>query len=564
MRPTVTENQNLSDISQMIGYFDRTVALYDLLFQAGTDRLKTYWEQVQEVESKHLQHQIQSILVQRWAAIAPEEALVLVSGTKNLHVKQHWLDIIYCEWSRVNLNGLLQYADDLDLQATELVLKSIFQEREELSVKARRDIARRFDNEWLAIEMIEDSLEFPEIQWLNFLEIHREELENLSVNQVKVLNQIVHAWLLDAGAAALAKMRETLPSTFSLYDTIRDATHKLLDVNPGFAIDLVFDQIGHATLTEYYVLIEELMQRWAEIDSRTALIRTNRIEMRGLRQKLQYWIVKEWAEQEPWIMLQDIDSLPSHLKSVAHSWAFQEVAINSPEQAFEMLHKISDASMHRNASRALARGWVHHDVDTTFKWINTDDRVEYFREELMESALHSLAETKPNLALQIALQQPLTRGGIGLEHEVIRWVVVCDDLDLAISLLPEVRAGTTRSHAYNAVIADLIKNGGDSHALKLFFELSEIETMHLHIPLETLARHSPAQLFNSLDQISLDQIVDLGTRAEAARVLFANHQDNGRFTQGELTILHEMIQSNPTSQLHHARDRVNDIRRKNR
>lgn len=127
-------------------------------------------------------------------------------------------------------------------------------------------------------------------------------------------------------------------------------------------------------------------------------------------------------------------------------------------------------------------------------------------------------------------------------------------IDMAVSLLSQVRAGKTRSWAYDSVINDLLVDEDTTRAMELFFELSEKQTTRLAKPLGTIAWRAPDALFSSLEQME-----SLPLRAEAARILYKRNKDNGRFTDEELAHLLGLIQSQHSSRLNSARDSIYEV-----
>ena len=225
-----------------------------------------------------------------------------------------------------------------------------------------------------------------------------------------------------------------------------------------------------------------------------------------------------------------------------------------------MLNEITSGStLYREVAKSLAGVWIQQDLKSTLEWIKTDPNIEKFRDKVMSSALQELSETNLLLAMQTALQQPLVKGKRGMESSIVRWMAYRGNLDMALSLLPQVRSGLTRSYSYDSVMQKLLEQGDTERALNLFIELSEIETEDLQLPLATLAQKSPSLLYDSLNQFE-----DLVVKAEAARLLYYRNRNNGRFTETELEHLDRLIRSQPKSRMNRAYDRMHETMRENR
>ena len=289
--------RELSDFNFYGSHFARTLALYDLMTQADSETLQRYWDEANHVESDQLRQQIQDSILQRWTTQEPLAALATVSAVKNNTTRTTWMKIVFQEWSQVDLDGLLQYAEDADLMTKEIVMRSILETREDLSPNELRSLARGFDNEWLAFELVDDLVIRPEIEWKNFLIEHHDQLNNLSDNQFKVLQHIAYSWVQSSGVAVFQKMRDTLPPSFSLYETTAGISHKFMDTNPNLAIDLTIDRFQHEQERTYGRLAVELILEWSRVAPVEAFSHTKSINARGVRQKLQNIVPKHFYKK---------------------------------------------------------------------------------------------------------------------------------------------------------------------------------------------------------------------------------------------------------------------------
>ncbi|MCY3627454.1 MAG: hypothetical protein F4166_06090 [Gammaproteobacteria bacterium] len=558
--PQTKPFQELSDFNLHGSHFARTLALHEILIQADTKSLQQYWDEVSNFESEQFRQQIQESILQRWIMLNPLAALAAVTAEENNTKRTNLMKIVFQEWSFMDLNALLQYAEDVDLVTKEIVASSILQARVDLSPNELRLYTRFLDNEWLVFEYIDGLVVQPEIEWKKFLNDYRDQLDQLSENQFKVLQHLAHSWVIHSGVAAFQKMRDTLPPTFSLYETTVGVSYKLLDTAPNLAIDLVVDRIQREQDRAYNALAVELINEWSKVDSVGAFNHTKGIDARSLRQKLQNWAIINWSRIDPVTLMQEIENLPLRLQTFAHMRVLSEFFYKSPHQALPMLYDITPGSTtHREVAKSLAGGWIQQDLESALEWIKTDQSIDNFRDEVMVSALQDLAETNSRLALQTALQLPLVERKPGMESNVVKWVAYRGYLDEAISLLPQVRSGITRSHAYDSVIQRLLEQDDTDRALNLFFELSKIESEALQQPLATLARKSPNLLYDALEQIE-----DVVVQAEAARLLYYHNKKDGRFAETELEHLYKLIQSQPKSRMNRAFDRMHEIMKENR
>lgn len=402
--------------------FDRTLELYILLEQADVTELQQYWDQLSQLGTVIFRHEIQKGIVQRWAALDPIAAISLLTEELEDELRNLLLDLVYREWSRTNLEAVLEYSETLDGLSKFRAVTSILREREDLSSETRRELARRLDHEWLALEIGNFTVDSPSLEWSSFLKQYQDQLQHLGNAQYQMIAHIAYAWVLQDGIGALNKMRERLPQSFSLLEPTRFVADNLLKHTPRLAIDLIVDRIQNETDTEYQSLALELVEQWAEVDPNQALDSTFAIEARGLRLRLQHRTVRTWAENEPGTVLDELKELPDHLQAYARDWAVTAIASTSPTQVVTMLSDITDPIAIEDIARTLAKSWAQLDFSETLLWLETDVRVEHLREDLKRLAFHGLAESNPHMAMELALKEPIEMGDTGREAIVVDWI----------------------------------------------------------------------------------------------------------------------------------------------
>lgn len=542
----------LTEFDRFKNTLDRTSALYDLITRIDTTRLTQYWAQAEELPAGQLQQEIQDVLVQRWAGIDPTGALEVVSATPNNEKKTQQLTLIFREWSRLNPEDLVQHVLKLDQSIKELVVRSVILERDDWSVELLRRFARQLDNEFLVLNHFDQSIGLPTQEWEHFLEEHGENLADLSENQLKVLEHLAYVWLIQTGPSAFRIIRESLPDTFSLYETTRNVALRIQPEQPSLAFDLVVHQIHHESDPFYHRLAADIVEQWAaERNPRVVLSRLLEIEEPGLRRHLENRLVGSWIKNDHISFLREMDELPEHLQSFAQSTFLSTAAEASPEQVKSMLVELENSHLHSALASELVRGWVRKDRRAALDWIKTESSVTSMSKNLMIAAVFSLAEVSLEQAMQTALEHPLTKGERGLEWWVIDRVAWSGDLDGARSLLPQVRHGVTKINSYDSVMDAFIGQGDPQTALDLFIELCEQETEDLGKPLNSLSTNAPNLLYDSLDRIE-----DNSIRIEAAWILYRTNDNNGRFTDTELAALQELFQSKYSIRKHEIYDRL--------
>ena len=546
----------LTELHRFESMFARTLALNGVLERADASLLHQYWDQVKSLDSLSLRIEVQQGIVQRWVVLDPTTAMTLVNDELSREHRKVLLDVFYKEWSRVNLEESLRFVESLDEKSKVFALTSILLEREDLSIERRRQLASRLDQEWLVFSLVSDTVAQPESEWNRFIDHNRDRWQDLGDSQLQMLSHIAFAWVVQDGVEAFGKMRNTLPPSFSLLETTEFVINKLVDRDPQLSFDLVINRAQHEADTGYLLLAEEFVDQWSEKNPRAALARASDIEVRGLRLRLQRRTVRTWAEREPYSIMSELDSLPQHLRDYAREWALSTIAEASPLFVLTKLNDITDPIVRNDAVDTLVRGWAQQDLAEVLEWIETDASVAHLQTDLKRTALFSLAESNPQLALESALTLPLGDEKVGMEGRVVAWISYVGQLDVAVSMLPQMRDASTTIYAYESVIGDLIRHEDASRAVDLFFELSKNESLDIEEPLSTLAQDVPDHLFSAIDQMKRPIL-----RAEAARLLYKHHKDSDRFTAEQITTLQVLSQSEHESRLNSAYDELREAMR---
>lgn len=548
--------QELTELDRFESMFARTVALNGFLDRADAASLQRYWDQVESFDSLSLRFEVQKGIVQRWVVIDPTTALTLITDELTRDRRNTLLEVFYREWSRVNLEESLRYVETLDKESQLFALTSILLEREDLTIERRRQLARRLDREWLAYAVVSDTVEKPELEWMRFVDHNRDRWDDLGDSQLQMLSHIAFAWVVQDGVEAFSKMRDALPPAFSLLETTEIVINKLINKDPQLAFDLVANRTKHETDTRYRQLAEEFVDQWSKTDPRAALATASDITVRGLRLRLQHRTVRTWAERDPFTIMGELETLPEHLRIYAREWALTTIAGASPQFVLKTLSDITDPIVRNDAIDTLVRGWARQDLASVLDWIHTTPDVAGVQTDLKLTAFYSLAESNPQLALESALTQPLEDGEVGMEGKVVAWISHVGQLDVAVSMLSQMRDASTTTYAYESVIRDLIDHEDASRAMDLLFELCKNESLNIKDPLNTVAHHAPDRLFAALDQMQRPIL-----RAEAARLLHKYHKDTGRFTTAQIATLQGLIQSEHRSRLNSAYDELYEAMR---
>lgn len=558
-RPEPRTLLEFEDIANFDSYLARSDTLNSLVSKSDAETLRQLLDQSKNLGAPGFRMEAQSRIIQRLTTLDRKAALDLVMDEIPTDSRPRLLDVVFREWSLANLDQAIDRAMNLDEVSRRSAVESIVLSREDLSNEQRREIARRFDLESVAIEVVRretnvDIIDSPQLAWDTFINKNYDQLQDLSEPQSKMLESIVHSWVVRDGIEVFDKMRSTLPTSFSLLQTAHSLAHELLSGNPQLAIDLVAHLAQNEQETGYVQLATELAILWAESDPRGALETTLEIDSRSLQRKMQSQILRAWGESDPHMLVSSLGSLPPDLQERAFEQAAIAIAAKSPEIALEMASDITDQAIKDHVASQIAAQWAKKDISAALNWIDTDTSLRHIRDDLKRTAFRELADVDPQLALQTAQNQPLGPNRIGWEGAVINSLVVTN-MDVAVAMLDNVRPGATRIDAYDSVVVFSLFERDPERALESFLELCELEEIKTsNWALSYLSNDTPRQLFASIDSIRSEE-----SKTNVARALLRNNEDNGLFSEAEQVLLRQIAEEDRPEPASDPIDRLQQI-----
>ncbi|MYD79619.1 MAG: hypothetical protein F4X44_03290 [Gammaproteobacteria bacterium] len=533
--------KELSDPARFKSRIARTLALVKSVQNSNASELSGFLNQSKAMQSGDWQKEIQNAIIQRLAVLDPTSALAEVSEFTDAR-QQSLLPIVYREWALTNLEEAISNARNLDEKFRLRVIRSIVRSRADLPLDQRRSIARSFDQEWVAIQLLkqesnQEPISDPRQELNDLLSRSSSTAESWSNEQNQFLAQILIVWLSQEGIDAFEEIEASLPDAF-LGETAPafSVINELAVNNPELALQLsvAAGSVGFGGLAWLTV------RRWAESDPLAAFNAVSLLEGRSLKRMLQDQVLVSWAAQNPHELLDATHTIPQELQSIAQEKALSALAESSPQTASKLLGEIENKDARDRTAKNIAFSWARLDIDGVLEWIGNDELVSDLQSSLYESVITSVVSLNPQLAVRKALDLPTDNEGVGPEGSAFR-ILASSDLDLAISLLPQARNGPTRLAAYDAVINNLLDEHSDFRkAMDLFVEVANEEPISgFNSALHSLVWDTPLQLFESLDEIPTDHL-----KKRVAGDLLV-HESKGLFSDDQLTRLREVSGRSP-------------------
>lgn len=529
---------DLAGFERFSSFYQRSLALHDLIANADQETLLQHFEQATDSLGEDLKYEAQFAIVQRLAAIDPMAALETIDGIQS-EQSNTLVSAIYGEWALADLDQAIGHVRSLDIDSKKIAVKSIVRARDDLTPQQRREIARGLGMEWLAVEVMEregntSPIQEPDLEWSVLVRNNDESLENLDDTQHRMAVQIAHAWVVRDGVGAFDKIVDLHSNQSSLWKLADAVTREIADGDPRLAFDLAI----HLRALGVIGIVDPVVVKWSSNDPGSALDAVSALETKFLRRKLQTQVLQYWGNADPKTLLSGVGALPEQLQSQARKIALISLSRSAPQEAADYIGGIEEQAILNEVATAIVGNWARSDISEALNWIANETSLEHNRNELRTVALIGLASSDPQEALQIALAQPLNDDGIGPEAEIVDMLAL-RDMDAAVSMLGHVRGGKTKIEAYDSVILMLSVVAKDSErAVDLFVQVCNEESIprDAHIMLN-IVTSAPRMLADELDRIESED-----TKRKVASTLLRFHEDDGIFTEDQLSRLRDTSQ----------------------
>lgn len=516
--------RSLADLQSIESEFSRKAALYGFLKNENVSSLLNLLEQSKELAPASLQHSTEEAVLQRLTSINPIQALAQV---ENFPANRHGplTTAVFIEWSQNQLDYAIASATKLDNSKKVAALRGILQARDDLSEDLRRGIARELGYEQFALDLIAETRISeiggdPKATWDVLV---NDELEDMA--QVVMLVETAQAWYEQSGFDALLAMQDSLSDWTTrqivLGSTIYRMSHDELETTFDKAV--ANDQGGRWSMAHI------VAQAWVGSDPERAFAAVSSLDSGELKQRLQETVVRNWANDDPHVVLERIEELPDSVKRMAQEGAIIAIARLDPVEASQLLSGVENNRTKSNIAWQLTSIWANEDIHGALNWVLTDPSVANMRQQLLGEVLYRLAGVNPQLAMDTALNQPLRENREGLESTVIAYLAR-NNLQQALEMLSKVRDGRTKVSAYGNVGNELVRQGDIGQALKLAQEFVEPnKTQYFQSIVNTWSQTDPDNLLESMDRLPSNEV-----QSRAAMTLIASNRWRSRLSDEQL------------------------------
>ena len=484
---------------------NQDLVLYNLVYAATESQLRNLLNESKQVTSKQTRQTIQKVLIQRFAMLAPKQALSLIEE-QSLTPRQSLLEWVFQEWSLRNMDQAVTAALELEAQDKQVALIVVFNARTDLSHKDHLRIAKKFGYEQLVSERIlltflNDERIDPEVAWEQIKQTLPKAGSTLSKVQQEVIAKIAQEWFTQQGEHSLEEVKKYLQRSPHYTDTMAIILANIGLENPLIALQLA------ETFKLYSLKVKsKIVESAAVHDPNAALNAASKMASLTTRDHLQRVAITSWIETDAEVVLENLLVVPENLRSWTQQEALLALAHESHAFVASYIPSIEDDSVKNRVSLVLAWRWAKADPLAALNWAQSNPDVSMLSTQLQTRVIQTITQDDPQLALQLAFEQPLAEEEIGLEAFVIG-AMMNVDIDAALGALDKARNEATKNAAFVEVGITLVRKGRSATAMEIVKELSPDFQRRYFSSLGTeWAYTEPDDLFQKLEALPTDQI----------------------------------------------------------
>ena len=457
----------LSDMAAM-SPLQRNKVLLDLVSSADKAQILSLLQQTKQLKlTPVVQSQVQAVLLQGLVRIDSDSAL---SHAKQINdqYSSYLISAVFGEWVHIDLQDAILKATTLVGDERTAALDGLLQETSDLSAEERLEIGRQVGNEQYALnainlERLGKASEDPATLWNELVDDAQHDPEQLGV-----LTHIAQLWVSKQGPSVLDQIVSSLDNRISSAAILTSVLRRLAQTDPQEAFRYSLNLDGY----HYRDVKFEVLHVWVRTDPHSALSSISDVGSEGLRFLLHEQLVQTWASFNPTELLENLHALPEDLVNEATLAAVGMIAGNAPRDAAGLVSEMDDDHLKFRAARSVIGRWLIRDVDAVFDWVVHDTGLEPLRSQLITNVLARIAESDPEYAMKLALEQPIPTGGKGAEAVVVQQIAV-RDVDKALEYVVQVRDGPTKTAAYRSVGTQLVRRGDTGMAMELVEQIPD-------------------------------------------------------------------------------------------
>ena len=499
---------NLASIFELPTHFESSVALDDMLISADLPTVVDLLDQSHKIQGVERRKSTQEQIFRKFTTIDPIQALSYAQLFPTIQY-EHFASLIYRDWSSIDLDATLTYADQhvptLSTAGKHAILEQIFRAIWDHSDEAKLQIAARlkinpYTSNALLKKIEQDKpVDNPTEAWMEVLSI-----KNFGDDEMNQLLQIALVVIEKNGYADFSEMANSIQDRRVRTRLINRALFNRTQTD-GFGT--VFEQAVQLFHETARPVLFELAESWCYLDPLSALNAMSNVPLDQLKEHLEGLVIERWIRLQPKEVLQQLELLPVEYREDALVKGIWSMSAQHPKETIDYLDKVSNPQTQWNVMTNLLQNWANEDIEDAFTWFLDNPNMEIPLENSRTTLLHSLLvqvtpETAPTL-FKLALKYPVDESGAGWEASIIG-ELAREDMTKAKDLLPQVREGPGRINAY-VLIGQVYFSQDQSmnSVIEFVQELSEDDRIEFFG--EFLPRLSPQMAYEQIDELPTPQ-----------------------------------------------------------
>ena len=496
VRPNLDTSLPSNDVESLMiatdGYA-RSAAFRKVLSSADQQQLIALLEESKAIRNFDQRLTTRIEIFRRFAEIAPEMAMQYTSELAS-NRRTPIVEAIFLEWASSDVDAALSHLRTLGSADQLTGLEAILRMRDDWSADRILELALEFGHESLGADILEErqimrAFDDPRGAWKAILEDSR--VETL---QYDTLKTILELWVDREGFDVVFEAMDSISQIYIPWNFLIPILVPIAREDPQYALELINEFSEEVRRTATFTVVHA----WADTDPLAALKAVTELDHYPAS------VIDNLLTNVGWDLLgkspyEAVEHLPQYLSRNSRKYilqsAMRRIVRDSPQDATKLINEIAHGVEDLGGELALA--WAREDASAALNWIDAQE--ETLQPMLLLDAIPALVEVDPDLALSTALNQKISDGQVGLEYEVIR-ALAQSDIARATAMLPQVRAGETKSRACAELGRVMINQNESSAAIKLGSELPEsLQDEYFRAIINELYNQDEVALYEVLD-----------------------------------------------------------------
>ena len=478
-----------------------TMALHRRIATSNVEELGSLLKHSSGLTPVHFREQTQEMIGRKLASINPRLAL---SKIDDLPVEQQtpFIGGGFKEWAYLHLDDAIESANGLEGANKSVATQAILSTRSDLSSSLRREIAQDLGRNVDALvivsrEEVAQAMDDPGLAWSLMV---NDDLND--TYQLESLIRVAEAWVERDGVEILSQL---YPGDREQYKSSQIVTDKVVAAISEQDPEGAFEYVRSLSGIERYKL-STILATWARTNPDAAVKALAKLELDAADKSIRDNFIKNWVGQDLDGALQVIAILAKPIGLKVAEAAIGVVAQTSPADAIKLLGEIGDIVEDTSSiEKILVEYWAPVDPQAALNWmLEESTSTGSSRFDMMQVVVRELTQVNPVRAFDVALMQPKRELSHGMEADVIRDISLGGNVELAIELMPRVRAESKNS-VYASIGSGLVQTEQIERALSFGEELHKsYQSRYFSVVASTWANNNPLKMFEELPRLRED------------------------------------------------------------